>query len=400
MIYSSIALSSIADFLWIITVALVFAWAFRKIRLPPVLGSIIAGLILGPSWLNVIHLSANPIAYQWLIFLGTMGGLILVFLVGLESSIKEITSFSKEGLAIGLSGIILSFAFIFGFLYMMGIGKLQSALMGISLSISSTIPSLTTILSMRKGNTHAARILSVSSLVDDIFGLLLLFFVISTFSGSGLSLTGLVVYLGLLAVFWVASITVVPRISSWAYDYFDYPSEQTTALLTFIFILIAAISAEDFLYEASFGVFLVGLAFSTLHPLYKYEIKRVFLSLGDVLLFPAFFVMIGLNVDIHAILSTYWGVIVIGVLVLALLGKFLAGVSGGLITKLKKNDAIAVGLGLAPRGGVSLVIASLAFSKQLIDLGIFSSIVIVIIATMLLAPVLTRIGFSLVGQKT
>nr|AAZ32109.1 Kef-type K+ transport system membrane component [uncultured euryarchaeote Alv-FOS5] len=400
MIYSSIALSSIGDFLWIITAALIFSWVFRKIRLPPILGAILAGLVLGPSWLNIIHLNENPLAYQWLIFLGTMGGLILVFLVGLESNLKEILSFSREGLTVGFSGMLLSFVIVAGFARFMGVGTIQSLLLGVAMAISSTIPSLTTIVSLRKGNTRAAKIFSVSSLVDDVFGLLLLFLVINTFSASGVNLVGLAEFLGLLAIFWVVSLTIIPRISVWAYNYFDYPSEQTTSLLTFIFILIAAIAAEDFFYEASFGVFLVGLAFSTLHPLYKYEIKKVFLSLGDMLLFPAFFVMIGLNVDLHVFSSSYWALFAIGIVIAAIIGKVLAGLIGAWFTRLSTSEGLAVGLSLIPRGGVSLVIASLALSKQLISPSLFSSIVLVVIVTILLAPVFSRIGFSRVESKT
>ncbi len=394
MMYSEIAITSIADFLWIVIAALLFTWIFRKMRLPPLLGAIIAGLILGPSGLNWINLSSQPLSHQWLIFLGTIGGLILVFLVGLESNMKEIISFSKPGLATGLSGLFATFVLVSGCSYLIGLSTMQSVLVGIALSISSTLPSLTTIVSMKKGNTKAAKILGVSSIVDDVFGLILLFLVINTFNGATIDVVGLVKFFILLSAFWAFSIYVMPKISSWAYDYFDYPSEQTTTLLTFIFILIAAIIAEDFLYEASFGVFLIGLAFSTLHPLYRYEIKRVFLSLGDILLFPIFFVMIGLNVDLHTLVDPYWGFAFLLVLALALFGKSIAGLISRAVAKMNFEEAIAVGLGLTPRGGISLVIASLALSRKAIGPSVFTLIVSVVVATMLIAPILTRIGFS------
>ncbi len=392
--YSSIAIGSIADFLWIVIAALIFTWIFRKLRLPPLLGAIIAGLVLGPSGLNLINLNANPLSHQWLIFLGSIGGLILVFLVGLESNIKEIISFSREGLSIGLAGLFLSFIFIAASAYLLGFSPMRSAILGIALSVSSTIPSLTTIVSMKKGSTRAAKVLGVSSLVDDIFGLILLFLVINAFSGSSLNIFGLVTFLFLLGIFWAFSIFIMPKISSMAYNYFDYPSEQTTTLLTFIFILLAAIVAEDFLYEASFGVFLVGLAFSALHPLYKYEIKRVFLSLGDILLFPIFFVMIGLNADIKMFADPFWLMILGIVVLMAVLGKAIAGIVGKVVSDIDMNEALAVGLALSPRGGISLVIATLALSKGMISPGIFSVIVATVIITMLVAPILTRIGFS------
>ncbi len=394
MMYGNIILSSIVDFLWVVLAALVFSWVFRKARLPPILGAMIAGLLLGPSGLNVIHLNQNPLAYQWLIFLGSMGGLILIFLVGLESNIREIISFSKEGISIGLFGLFVSFVLVSSFGIFMGLPVIQALVLGTALSISSSIPALTTIMSMRKGSTRAAKIFSVSSLVDDIFGLILLFLVITSFSGGGFNLLSFLGFLIILAVFWIVSLTVIPRISSWAYRYFDYPSEQTTTLLTLIFIIIAAVISEDFLYEAGFGVFLVGLAFSTLHPLYKYEIKKIFLNLGDILLFPAFFIMIGLNANLRALADPYWLGLALGILVLASLGKILGPLISKFISKLSVTESLAIGLSLIPRGGITLVIGALAMSKGLISEGLFASLVILVVITTVLAPFLTAMGFS------
>ena len=393
MMYSEILIGPIVSFLWVILTALVFSWLFRKIRLPPLLGAIIAGLLIGPSGLNIINFS-TPITNQWILFLGSLGGLVLVFLVGLESSIGEIKSLSKQALFIGLSGMITSMVLGYVVCAIMGIPDLESIILSIAISISSSIPSLTAIMSLGKGATKTARLFSVSSLVDDIFGLILLFLIVTSFGKTGFNLVNLLVFIGLIALFWIISLTLIPKLSKWAYDNFDYPSEQTTALLTLIFIIIAAIASEEFLYEASFGVFLIGLAFSTLHPLYKYEIKKIFLSLGDILLFPSFFVMIGINADLHAILGEYWLIFLTGLVTVAIIGKVLGALMAKGIAKLETKNAAAIGLALVPRGGISLVIASLGISQGILTGQAFSVIVTLVIITTLLAPLTTNLGFS------
>ncbi len=392
MLYSEIVIGPIMNFLWVIITALVFSWIFRKARLPPLLGAIIAGLVIGPSGLDLIDFS-NPLLNQWILFLGSMGGLVLVFLVGLESSIQEIVSFSKPALAIGLSGLFTSLFLAFLACQALGIPAIQAVVIGIALSISTSIPALTTIMSMKKGTTKTARLFSVASLVDDIFGLILLFLVMTSFSSNQFNILGLIEFLVLMGIFWGISIKVMPWVSKKAYDYFDYPSEQTTALLTLIFIIIAAIASESFFYEASFGVFLLGLAFSTLHPLYKYEIKKIFLNLGDVLLFPSFFVMIGINANL-ASLSPYWLWVLTALVLAAILGKVLGAVIAKEFARIRLNQALAIGLALIPRGGMTLLIGSLAMSQGLITNPEFSTLVLVVIITTLLAPVATIAGFK------
>ncbi|GEM_PF-6917717 len=393
MIHGSLMIGTIANFFVVLVLALFFSWIFRKMKLPSLLGALIAGLIIGPSFLNLINIS-DVYSNQWLLFVGNMGGLILVFLVGLESRFEEFTSFSKEAGIIGVSGLIFTFALCLAFSLAVGVSLPASLLLSAGLSISTSLPGLTSVMAMKKGRTRAAKIFSVSSIVDDIIGLILLFLIISGFKSNGFDLEGISVYLALIAVFWFIAYLIVPRLSSWIYKRFAYPSDQTIAMLTLVFLTLAALLSEEFLYEASFGVFLVGLAFSKLHPLYRYEIKRVFLQLGDSFFFPLFFVMIGLIANFKSLAIGYWFVFALLLFLVALFSKVIGAYIGGILTKLSQKESLAIGLALTSRGGVTLVISSIALSTGIINEPIFASIVFVSIATTLICPVLVRLGFS------
>ncbi len=392
MIQGSLMIGTITNFLSLLFLALVFSWIFRRLKLPPLLGAMIAGLIIGPSFLNLVNIS-DVYSNQWLIFVGNMGGLILVFLVGLESRFEEFTAFSKEASLVGASGLIFTFLLTLAFSLAVGVSLPASLILSAGLSISTSLPALTTIMSMRKGRTRIAKIFSVSSIVDDIIGLILLFLIISGFKSNEFNLEGIIIYLVLILLFWVIAYLIVPRLSAWIYNKFAYPSDQTIAMLTLVFLALAALISEEFLYEASFGVFLIGLAFSKLHPLYRYEIKRVFLQLGDAFFFPMFFVMIGLIANFRSLSNTYWLLFATSLVVVAVLFKLLGVYIGGFFANLSRKESIAVGLALTPRGGVTLVISSIALASGIITEPIFASIIFTSIATTLITPFLVRIGF-------
>jgi len=233
-----------------------------------------------------------------------------------------------------------------------------------------------------------ARVILGAAVLDDILGMLVLAavcqFAAGTFNAAQVSLlAGEAIAFCLLAFFLGRSAVwrLSPRLSGGAEAAGRDPAFALAVALCFAFSALADIVGL----AAIIGAFLAGIIFAEVP-----EATRLRNSMQPIyaLLVPIFFVLMGAKVDLHRLLSL--DILPLGLLiaVVAVLGKLIGCGLGAL--RLGRRDAITIGLGMAPRGEVGIVVALLGLSRGVVSHDVYSMVILMSVLTSLLAAPIMR----------
>jgi Kef-type K+ transport system membrane component KefB len=361
---------------------------------PGVLGGLLAGVRLGPSLFGLVDLHAAGDASAALIaFLASLGAIVLLLEVGLETKLKDMLSVGKSAGLVAILGIVGSFAAGFGTSYALALAGVWPhswvfhTFIGATFTATSVGITARVLSDMGRLATAEARIILGAAVLDDVGGLLILAFV-SALAAGALDPTSLVLK-GLLAVgFLVVALVVGVRIAPRVLDLLSRARVRGLLLtFTFAFALLMAYLAELTGLAAIVGAFAAGLILAqTRQQSALHERVR---TLGDILV-PLFFVYVGLQVDLRGI-----GADLVPMLVAAaaltlsgIVGKLVAGV--GVLER--GTSRMAVGVGMVPRGEVGLIFAlvgatTLVAGAPLLSGWQYTAVLIAIAVTTFVTPI-------------
>lgn len=365
------------------------------LKAPAVIGELIAGIIIGPSILGLIEISA-PIH-----LLAQIGIILLLFEVGLESDIRRLTSSGAKALVVALGGVVLPF--IFGFCisyYFFNLTMLTSLFIGSTLTATSIGITLRVLRDLKKQNSHEAQIIIGAAVFDDIIGIILLS-ILYEFSISGtVNIWNAGKVLIFIVLFFLIS-PLVAKVVSLTIKKWDERSDIPGLLPTTIvsLILLFAWTAHNLGAPELLGGFAAGLALSRqfffpfaafLHetPEFSHRVEKQMKPIIH-LFTPIFFVAIGLSLNLKSISwgSTFIWILTGSLFIAAIIGKLL---SGFLLTKEKYKTQLIIGTAMIPRGEVGLIFASVGLAAGVLKNDIYASIILVIALTTLLAPFVLR----------
>jgi Kef-type K+ transport system membrane component KefB len=350
----------------------------RKLKIPTLLGSVFIGILLGPSVFNFIEYKSIP---EWLNFFSLIGGMLILFLIGLETNLKDLFETSKRASLMALLGMFFSGVFVLILGLVFGFTKSAVLLLIAATVVTATPTSLAILLELKKTRTKAARYLHATTILDNIAGVFFVFLLIAIHETGGLEIAGLVRIIATLIILLVVSYTVMPKISKWLFHTFGSPNPQTRITIAFSFVLFFGVISSYFLYEAALGAFLAGVVLSEIKPEYKKELMKTITDIGEGLFFPLFFLTIGLAVNISTVFAPI-ALLFLGVYIIAAVcGKYIGGYYGALIQHLNLKEAKAIGSGLVPRGGIGLIIAQVGLSLALLNDEQFAMVVLMVFAT-------------------
>jgi Kef-type K+ transport system membrane component KefB len=384
-----------SELILILAVAKLGGYLSTRLGQPSVLGELIAGILLGPSLLNITSLPfvTNPTELNhFLRELGELGVLLLMFLAGMQLHLAEMVRNIRMSLRIAILGVMLSFVLVGVVTYIATQGVIQAVFLGLALAATSISISAQTLLELKILGGRVGLALLGAAVVDDILVLALFSIFMAVFDGKngwasiGELLLRLAAFLVLALGFgWF----VLPRLTRWVAKHLPEYGAVTYAL---VILLVFGVMAEWIGgLSAILGAFLAGLMFSRLEE--KSALEDGLRSLTYILFAPVFFVGIGLQVDLHLIQTG--SLVLLGFLVLAVVGgKFLGAGTGARWAGLSWREAVQVGSGMVPRGEVSLIIASVGLTQGLIDSSFFSAIIGAVIITTLITPLLIKTTFS------
>ena len=328
------------------------------------------------------------------------GVIFLLFLVGLESSVEEMRRVGKESVRVAIIGVAAPFLLGLAVLQWLGAGLPSDTAMFVAATLGATSVGITArvLRELDEEQSREGRIILGAAVMDDILGLIMLA-VVSGVIVSGEVEVGRVLWNILLSVaFLGGAVYLGPHLLRYAIRVLGRLDLVEAKIFTsFLFVMVLAWIANLAGLATIVGAFTAGLI---LHDSYFQDVfgKEQQITIKDliqpleVILVPIFFVLMGIQVKLEKLLSPDVLILGGGLILAAILGKLVAGLGGS-----RGARRLAIGFGMMPRGEVGLIFASIGKTLGVMSDALFSSIVVMVIVTTLLAPGLLK--WSLRGAR-
>lgn len=383
------------DYSYLISIALILLSTkvlglFSKVvRLPQVVGALLAGIILGPACLGIVH------STEMLSNLSEIGVIVLMFAAGLETDIDELKRSGKASFLIALIGVLVPLAGGAAVAYFFNDSTdsnvmLQNIFIGIILTATSVSITVETLKEMGKLSTRAGNAILGAAIIDDILGIIALTVVISMADESVNIGIVLLKILGFFVFTFVAAVGYHYAFKKWTDN--SAVKLRRYVVISFVFCLVLAYCAEVFFGVADItGAFFAGLALSGTKKS-EYISKR-FDTLSYLLLSPIFFAGIGLKVELPKMNGE---IVLFTVLlcVVAALTKVIGCGLGAKICKYTSKESLQIGVGMISRGEVALIVANKGEAVGLMSDKFFAPVIIMVVFTTVVTPVLLKLVFK------
>jgi Kef-type K+ transport system membrane component KefB len=395
----------------------------RLVDLPPVLGELVAGVIVGASALHLIVFPESGAMaadsqlmslLQWLgglspeavteVFksqsevvsvLAELGVIILLFEIGLESDLRELQKVGYQAAIVACVGVAAPFALgTAGLMVLFHVPAIPAIFAGAALTATSIGITSKVLSEIGQLKSAEGQIIVGAAVIDDVLGIIVLA-VVASLAKTGevdvmnviylvASATGFLLGAIFLGKFFNSSFVAIA-------DKLQTRGNLVIPALTFAFLM--AFFANVIHLEAILGAFAAGLVLDETDK--RKELDRQIMPIADILV-PIFFVTVGAKADLGvlnpAVPANREGlVIALFLLAVAILGKVVTGWTTFGQAKLNK---LAIGIGMVPRGEVGLVFAGIGSASGVLSKPLEAAIIIMVIATTFLAPPFLRIAFK------
>lgn len=367
-----------------------FGLLTRKLNMPQVVGALFAGLLLGPACLNVLHET------EFIKQLSSLGVIILIFNVGMESNIDELKKTGKASLLIALLGILFPLLGGIGAGYLLGNDAgttnilLQNIFLGVILTATSVSITCETLKELGKLNSKAGNAILTAAILDDILGVIALTLVTSL-ADSSVSI--FLVIFKVILFFILSSVCGVIFYSLFGKWVNKYEKDlRRFVIVGFVLCLGLSFIAEEIFGIADItGAFIAGLILSGNKE--SHYIATRFDTLSYMLLSPIFFASIGLTIEIPKMTLSLI-VFTVALTIIAILTKLVGCGLGAKICGYTNKESIQIGTGMISRGEVALIVASKGIALGLLTQYYLAPIVIMVLITTIFTPILLKIVFS------
>ena len=366
-----------------------FGLITKKVRMPQVVGALVAGVILGPAVLNVLSET------EFIQKLAELGVIVLMFTAGLETDINQLKKTGKASFIIAVLGVIIPLAGGFFIASIFNKGNdvntiLQNVFIGIILTATSVSITVETLKEMGKLNTRAGNAILGAAIIDDILGIIALTITTSLADPS----INVIIVLAKIVMFFIFA-GFSGYLFHWAFIKLDERYQRDLrrfVIIAFVFCLLLSFCAEEFFGVADItGAFIAGLVISDSNRS-KYLNSR-FETLSYMLLSPIFFASIGIKVQLTAMTKTIF-IFAILLLIVAILSKIVGCALGAKLCRYSNRVAIQIGTGMISRGEVALIVANKGIAMGLMLPEFLAPVVIVVVVTTIVTPILLKVVFN------
>ncbi len=382
----------------------------RRINLPPVVGELLAGVLLGPSLFGLLlpDLQADifPKSQEQsnlLSVISWLGVLFLLVVTGLETDLKLILRKGKTALLISLGGIIVPFITGFGLGWLLPDNFLAqpekrlvfSLFIATAMSISAVPVIAKVLMDLNLIRRDIGQVTLAAGMTDDTIGWILLS-VVSGLASSGKFDFGTIFHsvsaaILFLAISFTIGRTIVDQIFRWVDDYIGGVSASISVVLILAFSASALTHALGL--EAALGAFVLGILAGQSRR-FSNEAGHMLEVFTAGFLAPIFFAGAGLKVNLLTLLVPQTFIFGLIVLTVACVGKFTGAYIGSRVGGLSHWEGLAMGSGMNARGAMEIVVATIGLSLGVLNPQMYSIIVMVAIATSLIAPPFLRYTLS------
>ncbi|MFQ3575580.1 MAG: cation:proton antiporter [Cytophagales bacterium] len=390
------------NLLILLVTARIFGEIFERFKQPAMIGEIIAGIILGPSILNLIHRTEE------IKIISELGIFLLVIIAGLEINIDDILK-SLKGRNIIISVMAFSVPILGGISvgYFFNQDIMTKVFIGLCVAITALPVSIRILMDLGKINSEVGQKIISIAIFDDVLALSILgvllnikdtdMSVSSIIKAASVSLFKLVVFITLLSLAYLLIRKVLKK--------GDYIQESLDKLVSFLkgkeplfalffaFVLLFSTVTENLGLHFIVGAFFASMLISE-SLIGKENLKTIEKTTSNIamgFLAPIFFAGIGLEFNISTINNIG---LLMAVIVVSYTSKIAGGYFGGTLAGLSSRVSFTLGVGLNARGIMELVIANIAYRNNLINTEVFSILVIMGVMTTLTTPSLLKRAFE------
>ncbi|MDY4560539.1 MAG: cation:proton antiporter [Peptostreptococcus porci] len=387
------------DYKYLVSIAIIllstkiFGGLTEKIKLPQVVGALIAGVVIGPAVFGVVQDTA------FLDEVAELGVIILMFMAGLDTDLNQLKKKGVSYLVIAIFGVVIPLVggFLSYFWYFnINPGDSQSVLKAIFIGVILTATSVSiTVEALRELGHLTGKVGNAilgAAIVDDVIGIIILT-VITSFRDSSISISivliKIVLYFVIMLVFGLI-ITAGARMLDLKTD------RRQITVYVFALVLIVAYISEKYVGIADItGAYLIGMIFS------KFSIRNEIVKKMNVLSYlffsPIFFASVGLKTKLDSF-STSMIVFSVIILLVAIFTKIVGAGIGAKLCKYSTKDSLNIGIGMVSRGEVALIVAQKGHKLGFIDNNMFSPIVLMVVITTILTPILLKISMPKIKE--
>jgi Kef-type K+ transport system membrane component KefB len=374
---------------------------FRQLKMPLVVGELIAGVCLGPSVLGLFYpdimhiifpITGNvKIAFDSIIQIAVI---LLLFVAGLEVELGLITQQGKTVAATSFLSFIIPLAIGFGIAYfypeLFGFepkdNRVFALFIGTAMAVSALPVIARTLMDLGIFKTTIGSVIISSAMLIDLMSWLLFTVALAMSRGSIFQST-VISTIGYTLIFAVLMLTggrlLINKFLPWAERNLSWPGGFLSISMAFAFL--GAALTEFIGIHAIFGAFIMGIAFGdSVHVTEK--TKDIVTQFVTNMFAPIFFVSIGFKTNFIANFNLQLTVIIIG---LAIFTKLVGALLGALWGGFKLKEALIVGFGLNARGAMEIILAMLALQAGIINVELFVAIVVMAVVTSVISgPIL------------
>ena len=362
----------------------------ERVGQPAVLGELVAGVLLGGSVLRVVP--SEGVSGELIHVLAQLGVVLLLFEIGLETDLREMSRVGTASLAVAVVGVIVPFGL--AYLYWAyvphpaaGQAHLTTTAIFVGATLTATSVGITArVLSdLGRLNTPEARIIIGAAVIDDVLGLVILSVVSGVAAGAAVSLLGIVrtlaVAIGFLVVAVIVGRYLVPKL-------FDVVVRMRVRYVLLVFAVAFALGLSALAALAGsaliVGAFAAGIILSGTNQFdtIEHEIRPV-----AAVFTPIFFVSVGASVNLRLLdptsMSSRGTLLVAAVLTaIAIVGKLAAGWAA----PWSRFRRLVVGVGMVPRGEVGLIFADVGRRSGVFSDEVFGAVLLMVMVTTFVAP--------------
>jgi Kef-type K+ transport system membrane component KefB len=366
----------------IFVAAKVMGEVFERLRLPAVLGEIIAGATLGPYAFGFIHPTDT------LKSIAEIGAIFVLFDAGLEVRPQDLIQVGRKALLVAGAGIVIPFVLGFSYMHWRGDAATESIFVGAALVATSVGITARVLGDLGVLSSRTAKIILGAAVFDDILGMLLLAVVDGLAKSAGVQWIRLGILAGEAVMFALFMIFIGPRIISRIRPGMARLSTNNAPLIIALAVCLGlSYAAVVIRMAAIIGAFFAGMIFAECSPEWDLlpRVHAITEFLG-----PFFFFSIGSQLDVRLFRGDVLMVAIV-VSVLAVVSKVIG--CGLPLLGEGWTTALRVGVGMMPRGEVALIVALVGLNSQIVTQSTYAVVVFMTAVTTVLAPPILRYLF-------
>ena len=382
--------------------AKLMAELFHRIKLPIVLGELLAGIIVGPFALGGLYLiDGEPLVTlnETVRQVGDIAAIVILFIAGLHITPREFLKGGAAAFTVGSIGVIVPFFVGYYVFTAFGVEALQSTLIATALTATSIAISIQVLTELGRMHSPEARLILGAAIVDDILAIAVLS-VVTTMVQTGnltpniIDITLLILkILAIFAALLIATVFIIPRILH--VERLWKSKGSVEGITTASFFAAAGIAAAVGL-SPIVGAFAVGMAVASTRVIRQME---DYVSKLEIIFAPLFFAIIGAQVDLRGININV--LYLAGVIVAVAIITKLAGCGLPAMIFLKnKNKAMKVGIGMISRGEVGLIVAGVGVSSGVLTNDIYTTVIIMVASTTIITPIWLKMAYRKDPQES